>query len=130
MYLKNTLLVAFSLIAYSVFSQTSFETAIDHLRKSEKYTNTDLSDVFVSDEYQSKHNGITHVYLKQRFQGIEVKYAMTNFNLQSGFVKSEGGRFVEQIAQKINTTNPQITASQALQKVMSLHEIMGIMLGS
>src|SRR4051794_3755968 len=32
----------------------------------------DLTDVVVTDRYVSRHNGVTHIYLRQRLDGIEV----------------------------------------------------------
>ena len=34
-------------------------------------TSGDLADLVVSDQYRTKHNGVTHVYLQQRLGGVE-----------------------------------------------------------
>src|SRR5262245_19384865 len=31
----------------------------------------DLTDIVVKNQYSTKHNGVTHIYLRQRHQGIE-----------------------------------------------------------
>ncbi|MFT7602900.1 MAG: extracellular elastinolytic metalloproteinase, partial [Saprospiraceae bacterium] len=97
----------------------------DYLQQSGKYTNSDLSDLSISDEYQSDHNGITHLYLQQRYQGLDIIHSMTNFNIKSGELESAAGSFISNVEQNINTNQPDITATQALLKVMHAHEITG-----
>ena len=122
---KNALLVVLSLFTTFLTAQTSFEIALEHLRNSEEYQPNDLAEIQVSDEYQSRHNGITHLYLKQNYKGIEVKGALTNFNIKSGMISSAGGTFVTKLGQKVNTTSPEVNAVQALQAVMQAHQIAG-----
>ena len=35
-------------------------------------TGSDLRDIVVTDRYKDAHNGVTHIYLRQRFKGIEI----------------------------------------------------------
>ncbi|MES1226950.1 MAG: hypothetical protein ABUT20_66365, partial [Bacteroidota bacterium] len=37
----------------------------------------DISDLAVSDMYESENNGVTHMYLIQRYDGIEIHTAIT-----------------------------------------------------
>ncbi|MFT7605773.1 MAG: extracellular elastinolytic metalloproteinase, partial [Saprospiraceae bacterium] len=67
---KNILTLILCLCTAFLFAQSSFDIAFDYLQQSGKYTNSDLSDLSISDEYQSDHNGITHLYLQQRYQGL------------------------------------------------------------
>ena len=98
MYLKNTFVLAFCLVVSVLFAQSSFDIAIEHLQRTEQFAPTDLQDVLISDEYESRHNGITHLYLKQRYQGKEVIGALTNFNIKEGKLRSSGGLFVKDLA--------------------------------
>ena len=122
---KITLLFAILLCITSLNAQTNFEIAIEALQATDKYTSNDLSDLLITDEYQSKHNLVTHLYLQQRYQGISVNGAHTNFNIKSGLLTSSGGSFVENLQSKINSTSNSLSATQALQKVMTLHELNG-----
>src|SRR5690349_14683327 len=45
------------------------------------FTPADLADFVVSDQYTDAHNGVTHLYLMQRWQGIPVFNGLFNFNL-------------------------------------------------
>src|SRR3982751_4654297 len=52
----------------------------------------DLSGVFLAKEYQTDHNGVTHMVFRQRFQGVEVWNAEWVTNLdRNGAVVSAGG---------------------------------------
>ena len=59
-------------------------------------TPADLTDYVVRDEYVSKHNGVTHLYIRQRLNGIEVVNGDININVdRNGRVFSVGNRFVQ-----------------------------------
>jgi extracellular elastinolytic metalloproteinase len=123
MNLKNILILALCLCATFLTAQSSFEIAKDYLQQTGKYTSADLSDIQISDEYTSRHNGITHLYLKQQYQGVEILNSITNFNIKSGNISSNGGKFVSNLDQKINTNQAGISPALALQQVKVLHEI-------
>jgi hypothetical protein len=78
-------------------------------------TSGDLADWVVSDRYATRHNGLTHVYLQQRLDGIEVVNGLINVNVsRSGQVVGPvGNRFVSQLAQSVNARTPSLTASEA-----------------
>ncbi|MFT5802048.1 MAG: extracellular elastinolytic metalloproteinase, partial [Nonlabens sp.] len=127
MILKNTsLLFACCLLTTALFAQSNFETALDHLQRLGAYQMDDLSDIRISDEYQSRHNGITHLYLQQRYAGIDVSNALMNFNLKGEGVSSVNGSFKKELIQKVNTTQAQINATQALQAVISNHNLQNL----
>jgi hypothetical protein len=55
----------------------------------------DLADVVVTDRYTDAHNGVTHIYLRQRYRGIEVFGANVNINVaRDGSIINLGGTFV------------------------------------
>ncbi len=120
-----TLTIFSVLILSNVFAQTSFETALKHLETSGKYTAKDLADIVISGESQTKNSGVTHLYLKQRFEGIEIEGSQTNFNFKNETILSYGERLFSNVEEKANSITPALTASEALQKVLDLHEIDG-----
>ena len=66
------LLVPVGLLAQQ---QTNLDIALRYLESQSKewgLTPADLSDLAVNNEYQTVTNGVTHLYLIQRHQGIEV----------------------------------------------------------
>ena len=64
------------------------EIAIDHL-------GVDPEAVRVTDEYTSAHNQVTHVYLRQLEDGVDVAGAEATVNVQDGVVVYSGSRFID-----------------------------------
>ncbi len=80
----------------------------------------------VQDQYVSKHNKLTHVYLVQTHQDIPVHNAMINMNIKAdGSVLSMGNRFVADLATRVNTSTPQISMGAAVESLMSHFRIPG-----
>jgi extracellular elastinolytic metalloproteinase len=87
----------------------------DH-RQEMGLTQADINDVIVTDAYTSEHTGVSHVYLRQRYQGIEVYNANINVNVASGgAVLSYGSDFVPNLAAAVNRTSPVLDATAAAQ---------------
>src|SRR5688500_1320275 len=75
----------------------------------------DVEDVVVSSSTTSKHTGVSHVYLRQRFSGIEVWSAEITVNIsRDGRVLGVEGRFVAGLEKLRPRTTPRLTASEAV----------------
>ncbi len=80
----------------------------------------DIRDLAVTDMYRSSHNGITHVYLIQRFSGIEIFNAITSVHVSdNGKIFDSPSRFYGQINSKINATKPKISEVKALTQIVN-----------
>ncbi|MGH2693074.1 MAG: M36 family metallopeptidase [Actinomycetota bacterium] len=55
----------------------------------------DPETVRVTDEYTSDHNGVSHVYLRQIADGVDIAGADATVNVQDGIVIHSGSRFVD-----------------------------------
>lgn len=77
-------------------------------------TSQDINDWYVESEATSTATGITNYYVKQRYQGIELQHAQTNFSIKNGNVFYVANRFESNIAQRVNTTNPTYGVLEAL----------------
>jgi len=65
--------------------QTSLDRALRYLeehREAWGLDESDLEDLVVSDTYFSNHNGVEHIYLKQRYQGIPVFNAIAGIHIR------------------------------------------------
>lgn len=93
------------------------DIALEYLRQHMKelgLTPEDLADIVVKDHYISKHNGITHIYIRQRLAGIEVFNGDININITAdGRVLNMGNRFVPDLSNRVDTTTPTLTAIEA-----------------
>ena len=68
----------------------------------------------ITDQYSSRKSGVTHIYLRQRFQGIEVVGANLNINIDSeGNVINMGNRFIPNLRAAIKSNAAAISPEQA-----------------
>lgn len=80
-----------------------------------KLTKKDISEIHLTDTYTSEHNGVTHFYFIQQYQGIEVHNAIINLNmLESGEVIFAGNRFIPNLSSKIRSVSPTISPEDAI----------------
>lgn len=80
-------------------------------------TQADLADLVVKDRYRSAHNGVTHLYLRQRFHGIEVFGGDLSVHVtRDGRVLSVGNRLLTDLAQRITTQSPTLNVVAAVEQ--------------
>ncbi len=82
-------------------------------------TSNDVQDLYV-DQYTDEHNGVTHIYFNQQYNGLKIFNAVTSVHItQDGNAYSVGNRFISNIQDKVNTTESRITPVDALQNACS-----------
>lgn len=86
-------------------------------------TPNDVSDWVIASKATSKTTKITNYYIQQRFQGIEIFNAISNVWIKNNQVTHIGNRFVKNCTSKTNTTTPQISVLEALNKAKLVLEI-------
>lgn len=78
-------------------------------------TSADLADVIVTDQYTDAHNGVTHIYLRQRYQGIEIYNGNISTHVTSdGRIINLYSSFVGNLTSAVNATAPTMTAADAV----------------
>ena len=99
-------------------SRDPMSVALDFIRADgapRGITELDLQDVMVLSRTLSSHNQTTHLQLRQRFGGIEVANTSTSINIsREGQVINLTNRFVPDIANKVDTRSPRLSAGQAI----------------
>jgi hypothetical protein len=117
----SLLFVAIAVAALTASAATAPEIALGHIaaqRTSLGLSDSDVRAVIVSDHYKSAHNGVTHVYLRQQLNGVDVYGAVANVNVASdGTVLSSGSDLVANLT--ANRTTPVLTAAQAVSAAAS-----------
>lgn len=97
----------------------ALEVAMDHLKASQVaagFVAGDFADPLVANRYTFEHNGVTHIYLRQRHLGIEVYNGDLNVNLsRDNRIITLNNGFVSNLAQEITATEPVISAEKAVQ---------------
>ncbi len=94
------------------------DIALNYLRQNAEalgVSDADLADLIVTDHYVSKHNGVTHIYLRQQVNGLEVFGSSLNINIaRDGSVINVGNRAVANLAEVANGPSPDLTAEAAV----------------
>ncbi len=123
---KNATIFQFLLLAIGLIigfeataqQQTPMDIALRHLESNaEKWglSADDISDIGLSDLYVTKHNGVTHVFLNQQYQGIEVHHAIVNIAVTpQGKTYTTGHRFVKDLASKVVAPAANIEPAEAV----------------
>ena len=122
----SVLTLLFSFLAFSITAQKDLKPnseavkiAVNHVVKNAKQlglTEQDVKDMLVEDSYTTDHNGLTHVFLIQQHQGIELANGIINVNVTpNGAVLSLGNRFMRNLSGFTNATVPQLTPQQAIE---------------
>jgi uncharacterized repeat protein (TIGR01451 family) len=111
-------------------SDKALETAMRFLRENPaqfQLSQEDVSDLRVSDVYQSEHNGLTHVWLQQQYHGIPVYNGLIGLHVdEAGQVYHLGHRLVADLQTKVNTDMPSLSARKALEMVMANLGLQGL----
>jgi extracellular elastinolytic metalloproteinase len=99
-------------------SSSPLEAAIRHIEQHHAdwgLTALDIADIAVNDQRYSNPSGLTHIYFVQRYEGIEVFNGILNLSVKSdGSILSVGNRFVSDLASKVNTSIPVLSAEEAI----------------
>ncbi len=94
------------------------DIALSHIRQNSTalgLSSDDLADVVVKDRYVSPHTQVTHIYLRQRLQGIEVFNGDINVNIsRDGQVISMGNRFVPNLQAAVKGQKATLSAVEAV----------------
>jgi extracellular elastinolytic metalloproteinase len=76
---------------------------------------TDVDDMLLKDDYVTRHNGVRHLYWRQRHQGIEVWNADLAVNVAAdGSIINLHNAFVQDLASKAHDVQPNIDAAAAI----------------
>ena len=107
-------------------NESLVQSYLSENRASLGLTDQDISDWVIYNEYSSQRSGITHVHIRQRYQGIEVFNAVGNFAIKNGKVFYFANRLLSNISDKVNTTNYAITPLQSITSAATELEIIDI----
>jgi extracellular elastinolytic metalloproteinase len=116
---KITLFSIVFLAVSTAFAQYS-ETTIREFYASNMHqfqlTPSDVQHFVITDQYTDQHNGVTHIYLRQVVNGIEVFNANSAMHIaKDGQLIGIQNAFVSSAVAKTNSTTPAIGVSAAMQ---------------
>lgn len=103
--------------------QTPLDIALRHLEQKAAdwgLGSGDIREVRVSHQFQSKHNQVTHYYLLQHYQNIEVEGAIVGVHIKpDGKVGYATNRFIGKLEDKVKATTASLDALTAIDKATS-----------
>ncbi len=76
----------------------------------------DVSDISIASQTFSKSLQVQNIYVEQRYQGIKLFNSTSPFVIKDGAVISAKVAFIENLAVKVNSTTPSISAVGAISK--------------
>jgi extracellular elastinolytic metalloproteinase len=80
---------------------------------------TDVLDLKVTDQYTDRHNGVTHIYLRQQIDGIEVVSAEMSTNVaRDGKVINLNSSFIKELRAAAKGRNASLSPVQAVEAVV------------
>ena len=117
---RNFLLTTLSLLLFSLLGgQTDYSLLLEQHLKDQHHqlglNAEDIANYQLSSQYQSTHNGVTHIYLQQQWAGIPIQRAILNANIsQEGKILSIGNRFEANLGQRIEHSQATVSPMDAL----------------
>jgi hypothetical protein len=76
-------------------------------------------DWIITDQSTDVKNGITYIYLRQTYQGIEISNANSNMAVKDGKIVHQAGKIITKIKQTESSTTPSLGASEAINRAAS-----------
>ena len=116
--LKAVLLVAIVIMAFNGNSQSIQKEINSYLSKEMNdlgLSKSDIKDWVITSQNEAKEFGITYVYTNQQYLGIEIYNAINNYLIKDGKILLTGDRFERNIESRINTIDPVLSETQAIQ---------------
>ncbi len=109
--------VASSTTTAPAAASTALASALGYLNENAAafgLTAGDIQDPIVTDQYASSHNGVTHLYLRQTYQGLPIEGADIAVAVgPDGTVLNAHSAFVPNLSQLQLSATPDLTAEEA-----------------
>ncbi len=108
-------------------AQDLLNVAKEEIKKSKAeygLTDADFNNWLVTDQYESKKSGLTHIFLRQRYNNIELPDANINIHLnKEGEVIHMRNEFIPNLASRIKINRNSITAIDAIKFSAAAHDL-------
>ena len=113
------------LISTSIFSQNQSNTIIEEYLKETKSTHmlidSDIDEFFINNEIDSETMGMKILYINQMHNGIKIYNAISTISIKDSEVFYYTNNFLKNITEKINSSTPIISPSDAITNVINYY---------
>lgn len=109
-----------------VFAQDFSQNINSYLNNNRTNLGLEAQDVEcfnISSQSFSKSMQLHNVYVTQQYQGIDIFNTTSSFAVKNNEVVNANLTFIQNVAEKVNTTNPVITAEVAIKRAATSLEI-------
>lgn len=120
--MKKILLFCLFIVSFFGFSQSNKEIIRQYLNSptsKSTFSRDDFSDWVIQSDGGSTTSGIKNCYVVQRYNGIEIFNAVSNFSIKNNEVIAVQQRAVTGLAKKANTIKANLSVTEALGKAYS-----------
>ena len=121
--MQNLLLLF--LISTSIYSQNQSNTIIEEYLKETKSTHmlidSDIDEFFINNEIDSESMGMKILYINQMHNGIKIYNAISTISIKDSEVFYYTNNFLKNITEKINSSTPIISPSDAITNVINYY---------
>ena len=76
-------------------------------------------DLIITDQTHNSKNGVTYIYFRQTYQGVEIINANSNMAFKDGKIVHQSGNVISKLVEFNLTKTPSVSATEAIQKVAS-----------
>ncbi len=117
--MKKILLSVVFIAPLLIFSQSNKEIIQNYLNSPNSrsaVSKTDFKDWTIQSEGSFTTSGIENCYVVQRYNGIEIFRAVSNFSIKNKQVIDFKNRTVADVSKKVNATSPSLSVTDALAK--------------
>ena len=121
--MKIKILIFFLLVTIVSFSQSNREIIQNYLNSNTAkfaLSKNDVQDWVIQSEATSKSTNINSSYVVQRYNGIEIFRAISNFAIKDKKVIDADRKFIANISAKVNEVTPKLSVASALSNTYSL----------
>lgn len=116
LFLLLLLLLSLSTKAQQKISPELAQTWLEQKQAELELTTDDIADFVITDQYTDAHNSVTHIYLQQRYQGINIEGGIISMHLKNGTeIIHVSDRFEKRIRGRIASGRNQLSAIEAVQ---------------
>jgi fungalysin metallopeptidase (M36)/fungalysin/thermolysin propeptide len=112
------ILMVFSIQLLGQSSQELVERHLQQTANKYQLTTNDLADWIITSDHISSTSGVRHIYLRQRYEGIEIFGANASIHIKpNGELLVMHNQFIPNLEEKIVSTSPSLSAINAVEKV-------------
>lgn len=116
--------------AYAQQLNSTIQSFLSENQKSFGLTERDVTSWMISNQYVDQRYGVQHVYIQQQHLKIPVFNAIASIVIRNGKAYGLTPPFVQDLASKVNSSQPSISTQQAIQAALSHLDLPSVSINS